>query len=262
MPENLTLDFGLSSVTASPPAAPSSPAAPTTPSAPLVAAPASPSQAASPRPGEPPAAVAPAPDRIKVGDRTWTAQELNDVASFKAAEDSRRATLPSDPTGYKAELPQDFKPPEGVTFSFNENDPILAQARTLAHAKGWSQADLSDALALYASVQVADMTKLQNARQAEINKLGAAGGSRVDHVIAWLKARGGPDAEVLCKTLDYAPVAGTVMAFERLMQQFSSQGGSGFSQQHRSNPDPTKIPGFENMSFEQRRQAQDQRNRR
>jgi hypothetical protein len=42
------------------------------------------------------------------------------------------------------------------------------------------------------------------------------------------------------------------------MQKISSQGTASFSQSHRVPPeDSSKIPGFDNMSFEQRRQAQD-----
>jgi hypothetical protein len=53
-------------------------------------------------------------------------------------------------------------------------------------------------------------------------------------------------------------IAAQVNAFEKLQAKMSNQGGAGFSQQHRAQQDDTKIPGFENMSFEQRRFAQDQ----
>jgi hypothetical protein len=39
----------------------------------------------------------------------------------------------------------------------------------------------------------------------------------------------------------------------------TSQGTMPFSQQHRTPPEANKIPGYENMSFEQRRHAQEQR---
>src|SRR6266702_2501575 len=106
--ETLSLDFGPSVISSSPP-----PAAPAAPSPSAAAAPAAATPAA--QPATPAAAPVPGPDRVKVGEREFTAQELNDIASYKAAEDSRRATLPVDPNGYKAELPPDFKPPEGVT---------------------------------------------------------------------------------------------------------------------------------------------------
>jgi hypothetical protein len=248
--QSLALDLGPSTVTASA----SSSGAPAAPAP----APTQPSQSQPPAPPQSEAPPASRPDRVKVGEREFTAQELNDLAARHAAEESKRLTLPTDPNGYKIELPEDFKAPEGVKFEFRPDDPLLAQARSMAHAKGWSQTDFSDALSLYAATQVADMARLQTARQAEINKLGVNGPARITAVTNWLKGIGGADADVLVRVLDYAPHSSTVMAFERMMQKFSSQGGAGFSQQHRSQPDAGKIPGFENMSFEQRRLAQDQ----
>jgi hypothetical protein len=54
------------------------------------------------------------------------------------------------------------------------------------------------------------------------------------------------------------PRAAHVRMFEKIMTKLTSQGAAGFSQQHRVAPDDNKIPGYENMSFEQRRFAQDQ----
>jgi hypothetical protein len=46
---------------------------------------------------------------------------------------------------------------------------------------------------------------------------------------------------------------------EAVMQKLESQGVGSFSQSHRVAPDAdSRIPGYENMSFEQRRFAQDQ----
>jgi hypothetical protein len=251
--QSLALDTGVSTVTASPSGALAAPAP---------APPAQPPQGQTSKPDAPEPASRPSPDRIKLGEREFTAQELNDLAARHAAEESKRLTLPTDPSGYKTELPEDFTPPEGVTFQFKADDPLLAQARNMAHAKGWSQSDFSDALSLYAATQVSDMARLQSARQAEINKLGVNGSARVTAVQNWLKGVGGSDAAVLIRTLDYAPVAGTVQAFENMMRKFSSQGGAGFSQQHRTQPEAGKIEGYENMSFEQRRYTQDQLARR
>jgi hypothetical protein len=46
--------------------------------------------------------------------------------------------------------------------------------------------------------------------------------------------------------------------YEKLQQRITSQGSASFSQQHRVAPDMESIPGYENMTFEQRRHAQDQ----
>jgi hypothetical protein len=46
--------------------------------------------------------------------------------------------------------------------------------------------------------------------------------------------------------------------YEKMQQKVTSQGSASFSQQHRVAPDDGKIPGFDRMSFEQQRLAQDQ----
>jgi len=45
--------------------------------------------------------------------------------------------------------------------------------------------------------------------------------------------------------------------YEKLWHKQTSQGVASFSQSHRVPPDTAGIPGFDKMSFEQRRQAQD-----
>jgi hypothetical protein len=208
------------------------------------------------------AGTAPGAATIKLGDRSWTEAEVTEALAAKAEADSRRLSLPSMPEGYKAELPGDFKVPEGMKFEFRGDDPLMAQARAFAHEAGLSQDAFSKLLSLHAASQVEAAQTLQHAKAAEIAKLGVNGPARITAVTNWLKAVGGPDANVLVRVLDYAPHSSTVQAFERMMQKFSSQGSAGFSQQHRSQPESGKIPGFENMSFEQRRLAQDQRNSR
>jgi hypothetical protein len=44
-----------------------------------------------------------------------------------------------------------------------------------------------------------------------------------------------------------------VEGWEKLIRAFSSQGSAGFSQAHRTAPDDSKIPGYDGMTFEQRR---------
>jgi len=160
--------------------------------------------------------------------------ELNDKTAKLAVEESRKLTLPTDPSGYKIELPADFKAPEGVTFEFRADDPLLAQAQQLAHAKGIDQETFSQMLGLYAGAQVQDQSVITAAKTAEIGKLGVNGPARVDAVTTWLKSVGGADADILIKTLDYAPVAATVVAFENMMRKFA--GGGGFTQTHREAP--------------------------
>ncbi|MDB5937592.1 MAG: hypothetical protein JWQ01_4936 [Massilia sp.] len=211
---------------------------------------ASPQPTPTPASNEPPAAAA-APTRPEfLPEALWDSEkggakidalapvlaELNDLKASAAVEASRKATLPTDAAGYKIELPADFTPPEGVTFEFNADDPLLARARDLAHAKGIDQETFSQMLGLYAGAQIQDQTVIAASKNAEIAKLGVNGPARVDAVTNWLTAVGGDDAATLIKVMDYAPVAGTVVAFENLMRKFSSQGAGGFSQAHRDAP--------------------------
>lgn len=264
MADQATLDLGPSSAAEAQPSAVAAPAQqPASPAAPPPQQPQDRTRGHSPALDQrEAAATAPGAATVKIGDRAWTEAEVTEALAAKAEADSQRLSLPSMPDGYKAELPADFKVPEGMTFEFRADDPLMAQAREFAHRSGWSQDTFSQALALHAASQVEAAQTLQHAKAAEIAKLGVNGPARVTAVSNWLKAVGGQDAAVLIRTLDYAPVAGTVQAFERMMQRFKDQGGAPFSQQHRTQPEAGKIPNYENLSFAQKRAAQDALNNR
>jgi hypothetical protein len=122
------------------------------------------------------------------------AAHINELKSFRAAEDSRRLALPQKPEDFKIELPGDFKPPEGVKFEFKADDPLLAQARTMAKDMGLSQENFSKLLGLYAGSQVSSQQAIKAARDAEIGKLGTTGPARIDALTTFFKAQLG-DAE-------------------------------------------------------------------
>lgn len=177
-------------------------------------------------------------------------QFVKDHVAFKAADDSRKLTLPKTPDDFKLALPKDFKPPEGIEFKLDETDPLFAQARTWAHKNGLSQNEFETGIGMIAASKVADQQMIQTARNAEIAKLGVNGTARVTALNTWLDAKG------------YAPLKGMlvtaeiVSTFEKLMKD--AQGGSTFSQSHRESPDePGKIPGIEKMNFREARAAQD-----
>lgn len=186
-------------------------------------------------------------------------RERDELKAFKAADDVRKQSLPQSPDAYKAELPPDFKLPVGVEFKFDENAPELKQARAMAHAKGWSQTDFSDALAIFAAGKAGEQAQIDAARTREIEKLGPTAPARVDAVTRFLSgvdtSADKGDAKALAGML---VTARHVEAFERLITRFTSQGVAPFSQKHREGPDAGKeITGWDKMSFEQRRAAQD-----
>jgi hypothetical protein len=195
-------------------------------------------------------------EKIKFGDQELTAAELADLRKFKGEQDARKLTLPKDANGYELKLPEDFKLPAGVNnFEFNKNDPTIARARELAHARGLDQQTFSDFLSVYAAERVAEATKIETARQTQIRLLGAMGPNRIDAVKQW--AHGILGSELGGAIEGMLVTSKHVEAFEKLMGRMANQGGVQFSQSHRQNePAPGTIPGFENMSFTERRIAQ------
>jgi hypothetical protein len=177
---------------------------------------------------------------------------FNELSTKDAADEVRKSTLPQSADGYKIELPKDFTMPQGVEFQFDDKAPEMAQARAMAHAKGWTQQDFSEALGIFAAAKVAEQATINTARAAEVGKLGATGPQRIDAVTRWMDAQG---LGVLKSSL---VTAAQVAAWEGHITKVTSQGSASFSQSHRSTPEANKIPGYENMSFEQRRLAQDQ----
>jgi hypothetical protein len=212
--------------------------------------------------GEPapaPASEQPAPEtgpKITVGKYQVSEAELAAMMDRQAHEDLRKATVPAAPEAYEAKLPADLKLPGGQEYKFDVNDPSLIAARNLAHSKGWSQNDFSEALGIFASHIAGQEALIAEQSRAEIAKAGVNAPQRMDAVTRWITAEVGE--------ADAKPIRATIVTdahlrfYERLMNKISSQGSASFSQQHRVPADDKPIPGYENMSFEQRRYAQDQ----
>src|SRR5262249_4248805 len=118
-------------------------------------------------------------DRIKVGDVELSAQQVQDLLIDKANADARRATMPATPEAYEAKLPEGFKLPEGIAWEVDPADPLLAAARRGANSRGMDQGGFSELLGLSAGAQAGSEAKINAARRAEIEKLGANGSMRV-----------------------------------------------------------------------------------
>jgi hypothetical protein len=195
---------------------------------------------------------------VRLADGTEVPEaDLREALSFRAEHNARKATLPASVDGYELKLPPDFKAPEGMRFEFDKNDPLLKTSRELALKRGLDQGTYSDFLGLYAASKITEQQMLGRARDAELAKLGSAAPQRVEAVQNWLKGRIGAKADVLVNQLAKFPHSRLVESFEGLMSQFSRQGGADFSQSGRQQQEePGKIPGYENMNFQQRRVAQ------
>jgi hypothetical protein len=211
-----------------------------------------------PKPTEAPARPEGLPDTYWDGEKNAVktddlVKRFNELSTKDAADAVRKNSLPPSADAYKVELPKDFPMPPGQKFEFDANAPELAQARAMAHAKGWTQQDFSEALGVFAAAKIGEEAQINTARAAEVAKLGATGPTRIDAVQQWMDAQG---LGALKSTM---VTAAQVQAWESHITQLSSQGTAPFSQQHRVAPEANKIPGYENMSFEQRRHAQEQR---
>lgn len=175
---------------------------------------------------------------------------VKELIARDAAEASRRLSLPAKPEDYKLALPKDFTPPQGVEFKLDENDPLFAQARTWAQKNGLTQEAFEQGIGMIAARDVATQQMLKTARDAEIGKLGANGTARVTAVNTFLDAKGLGSLKGMMVTAEI------VTTLEKVVGMLN--GADTFSQQHRTAPQTNgKIDGYEKMSFEQRRAAQD-----
>jgi hypothetical protein len=159
---------------------------------------------------------------------------FNELTAWKAADDSRRAALPQAPDGYKPELPKDFKAPEGMKFEFKTDDPALKSFAAIAHKAGLTQEQYSEALSAYAADRLATQQNIDNAKAAEVTKLGVNGPARKTAVDTWLTATLGEDLGKHMSQFTFT--AKQVEGFERLIAKTTSQGAATFSQAHRDAP--------------------------
>ena len=220
--------------------------------------------AAAPAAGEPPPAGAdpqsPAPatsaEKVKIGKFEVSEGEIAAMLDRQSAEDLRKATVPPSPDAYELKISPDAKLPGDMQFQFDGNDPSMVAARNWAHSKGLDQSAFSEMLTMYASHVAQQETMLAERSRAEIAKAGVNAPQRVDAIGKWIRAEvGDADAKPILASM---VTDAHLRFYEKMQQRITSQGAASFSQSHRAGPDDGKIPGFEKMSFEQQRLAQDQ----
>lgn len=183
------------------------------------------------------------------------------VITRDAAEQSRRLSLPQKPEDYKIELPKDFQAPDGVEFKLDPAKPEYGKLQAWAHKHGATTEAVSEVAGIYAAIQVGDHTSFKAALTAEAGKLGSAGKARVDAVTTWLAGKYGEDGKAIAAIYQAAPVAKAITLFEKIMREQSTQGAGNFN---RSGTEPQRngqIEGYDKMTFEQKRFAQDQARR-
>lgn len=102
-----------------------------------------------------------------------------EVAADFAKE--RVAARPETADKYEVRIAEDAIP-EGVEFKFIEDDPLLAEFRTLAFDNGLSQEQFDSIISKYAQ---SELGKLPNEAN-EIKALGERGPERIERINAWL----------------------------------------------------------------------------
>jgi hypothetical protein len=195
--------------------------------------------------------------KFKVGKFEVSEDQVASMLDRQAQDDLRKATIPPTPQDYKLVLPESLKLPGDGKYQFDEagNQATFNAARAWAHSRGLSQSDFSEMMGLYASHHAQQDAALAERSRQEIAKAGINAPQRVDAVGRWITGMVGE--------ADAAPIRRTIITdahlrfYETVMSKITSQGVASFSQSHRVPPDTAGIPGFDKMSFEQKRQAQD-----
>ena len=106
--------------------------------------------------------------KLKVGELELS-DDIAALMATKAQADLRATQVPANAADYKPDLPADLKLPPGIEFKIDVSDPSYKDLANFAHARGWSQSDLSTALGIFAS---------REAREAAAFAAGATCGSR------------------------------------------------------------------------------------
>lgn len=174
---------------------------------------------------------------------------FDELAAFKAGEDSRRAAAPEKPDGYQLKLPEGLNLGEGVTFELDENDPMFAFGRSVAHDLGLDQAGFEKLVGSYAQMNAAKAKADAEVFKAQLELLGPKGAARQTAVENWINAKLGPEGAMLFGGI--TKFAKGVETLEKVMRLASGGGAPGFVQIGRESGNDAKAE-FEALSPGQR----------
>lgn len=170
----------------------------------------------------------------KVKDDAALTTHFNEIIARDAAAQSAKLALPQTVDAYKVELPASFQPPQGVEFKIDDANPLWAQAKVWAHKFGISQEAFAEGIGLIAGDRIATAQQVNDAKTAEIAKLGATGPARVDAVTTVFKATlGDADGALLASRMF---TARDVEVAEKLVAKLTSQGAATFRGNGREPP--------------------------
>jgi hypothetical protein len=238
-----------------PPAASASVASPPSPPTASESQPPAPAAAASPAPAAPPARPEWLPENywdaekneIKAPDLTAT---LSDYQKFKADEAARIAATPKTADGYKAELPKEFKLPEG--YILDDKNPLVGALREAALESGLPQEVFSKVLAkgaaAMATADKAQRDSLTAAMAKRDEQLGAKAGERIEGLKSFFKTVS-PDPKVQAQLEATLWTPDIVRVFETWAGERAKQGAHSFTQSGReTTASDGKPANWETMS--------------
>lgn len=168
------------------------------------------------------------------------ADYLKDSLPVLSAHAARQAAIPEKPEGYELKLPEDFKPPQGVEIKFDDKDPRIPLARTVAKELGLGQDGFSKLLALDAQIQLHADQALQAVITAESAKLGDKFPARKAAVEAFLTANVGEDG--LKALMPQVRSAAAFEALEKLIAKAAATGVPGSEGSPPAPPKPAEVP--------------------
>ncbi len=163
-------------------------------------------------------------------------KHLDGLEKVKADLEAARGDTPAKAEDYKAELPKEFKLPEGLPelpadMEFNQSDPRLIALRKIANETGMSQKQFSAVLATEA-ITISNMVAKLKERDAS---LGENAANRLGELQTWLNASFDKDTanDIGAALLS----ARQVKALESMKQALTSQGVGSFNAGGRESPD-------------------------
>jgi hypothetical protein len=143
----------------------------------------------------------------------------------------------------------------GLGHQQSEERGAARPGQEFAFAHGLDQSGFSKMLAIYANRQLAEAAHFNQARRAEIEKLGSAAAARVDAMNMFLESQLGSElAGALRKTMF---TADSVRAVERLMRNYVSQGvyaspGAARDGAHGRGPEKLSDEAYGKLSYHQK----------
>jgi hypothetical protein len=191
--------------------------------------------------------------RLRVGDLLLDVKDIQQIMTESAAREARKATVPATAADYRLDLPSDFVMPEGQSWQWQTDHPVLGpiigQAKELALSLGMDQAAFSKMMGLYTASQVHEQQLISKAAAAEAAKLGANVTARVTAVTQFIRGAIGDDKIAGAITRQLL-TADQIVGWERIISKASTQGHASFVQHGRVPENPNRGP-LSSMSDEQ-----------